>query len=207
MIKKIKNNTVSAKNYRGQEIAPAAYYEIDWHNERLFANDSVLQADVTSGDAIMNNGTSDITNATNGLAFLKAVNADCIAAKEVDNSSIGDGKHLSYDLTNDKLVYVDSYSAMSFTEGAGAELYPSSKDVWLTETLTGAPINSIVEVMCLTFGDAVDVGVRKVGSTLNRKVAPKKGSQTMTVKTNGSGQIEIYSSETSTTFQYWGTFN
>lgn len=104
LTKKIKNNTGSTKTYSGQEIAPAAYYEIQVYEELVWVNDTTLQTDITAGDAVVNNGTTDL-NATDGLAYLTALNTDCIKAVEVDDAAKADGKGLIYKSATGKLEY------------------------------------------------------------------------------------------------------
>lgn len=106
-MKKIKNNTGSTKIWRGQEVAAGAYYTIQEHEYDLLIFDADLQADITSGDAIFNDGTQDYTDAAEGLDLLKAISASCIRDIPVDDTDIADGRILKYNTTTKKLEYVN----------------------------------------------------------------------------------------------------
>jgi hypothetical protein len=87
-------------------------------------------------------------------------------------------------------------SSLNFTEFYTMLTTPPSA-VWTLTTVTGAPINSIVEIEMQVNANANrQMGVRKVGSTLNRLcgVNGSNNSCTMLVKTNNVGQIETYTS-------------
>lgn len=103
LVKKIKNNTAGTKTWLGQEVQPATYYQIQADEENAWMNSSVLDADITSGDAVVNNG-SDLS-ASVGLAWLKAINSDCLKFVEIDDTAKADGKFLKYNSTSSKIEY------------------------------------------------------------------------------------------------------
>lgn len=71
MIKKIKNNSLEAKVWCGQEIQPSEYYEIQAMEETRWANDSLLLADIANSIAIVNNGTEDLSDLNQAIDYLK----------------------------------------------------------------------------------------------------------------------------------------
>ena len=113
-LKKIKNNTGADKVYSGQVIAPGAYYQIQYIEEIIWTIDSVLQADIISGSAIVNDGTADLS-VSDGLIHLACKNADCIADTHVDSSGIGDDKVLTYKTATNKIVYQKVTFGSNFT--------------------------------------------------------------------------------------------
>lgn len=72
-MKKIKNTTVSAKTWVGQEVAAGEYYEIQPNEEIRWANDSTVLSDIGSGDALVNDGASDIIDVNKAINFLKGL--------------------------------------------------------------------------------------------------------------------------------------
>lgn len=71
MIKKIKNNTATNQTWCGQEIEPAAYYEIQSQEELSWANDSALLVAIATAEALVNNGTGDIADVNTAIDYLK----------------------------------------------------------------------------------------------------------------------------------------
>lgn len=80
MVKKIKNNTETTKNWCGQEILADEYYSIQIEENAKWANDSTVLSAIGSADALMNDGTIDITDVSIAINFLKDN-----AAKSNDN--------------------------------------------------------------------------------------------------------------------------
>jgi hypothetical protein len=72
VIKKIKNAAETAKTWCGQEIQPGAYYQIQTAEESRWANDSTLLVDIANVVAVVNDGTSDITNVNDAINYLKS---------------------------------------------------------------------------------------------------------------------------------------
>jgi hypothetical protein len=73
MAKIIKNVSGGSKTYSGQAIANNGQYEIQALEAGRFANDSALLTDIGSGAAVINNGTSDITDVALAINHLKDI--------------------------------------------------------------------------------------------------------------------------------------
>jgi hypothetical protein len=104
--KKLKNTTGADKNWRGQTIANGAYYELTQVEEREWATDTGIHADITSGDLVVNDGTQDL-DATFGLAYFKALDAQAIVASLIDSSGIGTGTYLTYTSAGDYQLFYE----------------------------------------------------------------------------------------------------
>jgi len=113
-ITKIKNNTGSLQNWVGQDITSGQYYQIEPSEEQEWQDNAILDTAILAGDAIVNNGISDITNSADGLDYLKAVDAGCIRSVFIDDSSKGDKKYMKYDIVADVIKYVNPMSEMAF---------------------------------------------------------------------------------------------
>jgi len=72
MTKRIKNDSGVSKVWRGVVLADQATYDIPMAEWIAWSNDSVLLADIASGDAVVNNGTKDL-NATDGKNYLQNI--------------------------------------------------------------------------------------------------------------------------------------
>lgn len=70
-MKRFKNNTASQDVWCGQGIEPAAYYEIQSIELTKWQTDSKVLSDIGSGNGVMNDGTSDITDVATAIAFLR----------------------------------------------------------------------------------------------------------------------------------------
>ena len=70
-VKKIKNDTGSTKTYLGQDILAGAYYQIQAVEEISWSSHSALLTDIGSGDAVVNDGSVDITDVNDAIDFLK----------------------------------------------------------------------------------------------------------------------------------------
>jgi hypothetical protein len=70
-MKRIKNNTQASKTYSGQEIQSGQYYTIQTLEEQRFSSDLTLIADLISSAALMNDGSNDFTNPSEGIEFLQ----------------------------------------------------------------------------------------------------------------------------------------
>jgi len=73
MSKRIKNNTGSELKIHGQRIAAGAYHLIDEEFELDKYLDGSIDAQIISGDLIINDGTSDITDITEAMIHLRSV--------------------------------------------------------------------------------------------------------------------------------------
>jgi len=103
---------------------------------------------------------------------------------------------------NLRLDFVEAYTTLST---------PGAPNVWTVTTVTGAPANSIVEIMMQVTANAQrTMGVRAVGSALSRTggVNGSDNSFTMVVKTNGASQIEMITNVVAnSSFIYLGTLD
>lgn len=70
-MKKIKNTTAEAITWVGQEIQPDEYYTIQPSEAHRWANNSILLSAIGAGDAIVNDGTSDIIDVNDAINYLK----------------------------------------------------------------------------------------------------------------------------------------
>lgn len=71
MTKRIKNNDMIPHTWCGQEIQPGEYYTIQAIEDSRWANDSSLLIDIANAIAIVNDGTSDITDANIAIDYMK----------------------------------------------------------------------------------------------------------------------------------------
>jgi len=72
LVKRIKNNDSVTRVWVGQQILPGEYYQIVPEEELYFMNDSEFDTAVLSGEAVINNGSSDL-NPIEGLRWLKYI--------------------------------------------------------------------------------------------------------------------------------------
>lgn len=70
-IKKIKNNTASPKTWCGMTIAPGEYYTIESIEESIWSNDSAFFTAIGNAEAVVNNGTLDITDVNSAINWMK----------------------------------------------------------------------------------------------------------------------------------------
>ena len=111
--------------------------------------------------------------------------------------------------TNGRIVvHIESSRGTNFV-GDFTTITTASGGAWVTRTLTGI-INSTVQIVIengATGSGIRTVGVREIGSVVNRFITLTKNSTlTMNVKTNASGEIEIYGSGSGITFRNVGKF-
>jgi hypothetical protein len=104
------------RTYLGQLIPVGTYYTIQEHEEINWMANTSLQTDVANGNAVVATATTDL-NASDGEAYLQAINAQYLGGKKINTSGIGDQKKLIYDSASDTL----SYSAESSGSAAGAK--------------------------------------------------------------------------------------
>lgn len=71
MVKRVKNNTGAPRAWVNQEIQPGEYYQIQSEEETRWANDSTLLTSIAAGDAIVNDGDSDLTDVNQAINHLK----------------------------------------------------------------------------------------------------------------------------------------
>ncbi len=111
--KRVLNDTAGVKTYVDQEVQPGAYYTIGVMEELRWIEEAntvgtLLRTDLDSCDAKMNDGTSDYTVPSEGLDFLRAMDAGCIRAVLVDDSNKSvDKKYMKYNNNSKKIEYVD----------------------------------------------------------------------------------------------------
>lgn len=72
-MKRIKNNTLSNKTWAGMEVLPGAYYEIEEEEINKWRYNVDVLASLANGEALMNNGSSDLVDPDTGITFLKGV--------------------------------------------------------------------------------------------------------------------------------------
>jgi hypothetical protein len=72
-VKKIKNTRTGDVVRCGQTLAQNVYYEIQALELPRWQNDDTVVAELTSGDLVINDGTSDITGASKIIDFLRDV--------------------------------------------------------------------------------------------------------------------------------------
>ncbi len=126
LTKKIKNNFGSEKIVRGTRISNGSYYSVQPEEEISWITDLDIQADITAGNWIINDGTSDL-NATDGLVHWTALNTDCIKEIEVDDSNKNQGATLGLG-TSGKIEYLDWESLLLLDEN-GNILYDENFNV------------------------------------------------------------------------------
>jgi hypothetical protein len=92
--------------------------------------------------------------------------------------------------------YVDDQT--DYVEKFGTTFNATANTTWQTVTVTGATANKVIDVL-ITNTNPVPTkytsGVRAVGSSLARLGGTYSDSYVATVKTNGSGQIEVYAED------------
>lgn len=71
MIKKIKNNDSILHVWCGQEVQPGEYYTIQSTEELTWGNDATLLVAIANSLAIVNDGSSDITDINSAINYLK----------------------------------------------------------------------------------------------------------------------------------------
>jgi len=82
---KIKNIDTVAHTYSGQEIAASGYYIVQDFERVLWANNDSLIADIGSGKAQVNDGTTDISGVANQVNFLRDI---VITPRDSDGSPL-----------------------------------------------------------------------------------------------------------------------
>jgi hypothetical protein len=70
-MKRVKNNTASVKTWCGQEIEAGQYYTIEVTEDLSWSNNNTVIVAISNAEAIMNNGTEDITDINKAIEFLK----------------------------------------------------------------------------------------------------------------------------------------
>jgi len=73
-MKKIKNATTTSKTWCGQTIEPNEYYTIQEIEYGAWASNSALLTAIANGEAVINDGTSDINDVNRAINFLKDIN-------------------------------------------------------------------------------------------------------------------------------------
>jgi hypothetical protein len=132
LVKKVKNNTGGTVSYEGQAITAGAYYEIEPIEEQRWIDNVQLQTDVASGDAIMNNGTTDLSVAE-GPGYLNAENATCIMGIPIDDTARADNKALVYNSASGKLEYEVASDINNFLQDDNGDLLVNEDLEFLTD--------------------------------------------------------------------------
>jgi hypothetical protein len=107
MIKKLKNTTGATRTYHGEEIQAGTYYEVQRQEWDLWQSNPDIDTDLTNGDLVFNDGTSDYPVAADGLEMWHAVDATCLRGKVFDDTGIGDKCVPCYDQGQNKLKYAN----------------------------------------------------------------------------------------------------
>ncbi len=131
-IKRVKNDTGATKTYVDQEVGAGSYYTIDILEEHRWIEESntvgtTLRTDLDSGDAKMNDGTSDFTVPSEGLDFLRSMDAGCARGVLIDDSNKNQGATLGLGASG-KIEYLDWESLLLLDED-GNLLYDENFNV------------------------------------------------------------------------------
>lgn len=70
---KVKNNKLESDTWCGMLIEPSAYYELETFELPRWQNDSKVITDISAGDLIVNNGSSDILDVATAINLLKEI--------------------------------------------------------------------------------------------------------------------------------------
>jgi len=130
--KRIKNDTGSTETFVDQDVDAGQYYTIGVLEERRWiaeANEvgTNLRTKLDSGDAKMNDGTTDFTVPSEGLDFLRSIDAGCIRGVLIDDSNKNQGAALGLG-KNDKIEYLD-WESMLLLDEDGNLLYDENFNV------------------------------------------------------------------------------
>jgi len=88
--------------------------------------------------------------------------------------------------------------SVAYAEKFGAIVQNTTADTWQAKTLTGATANTIVDVCIHNLSSVTKIaGVRKVGSTIERKFSIERTDFIVKVLTDESGQAELFSDDIS----------
>jgi len=105
LTKKYKNISGSTVIRLGQQVLDNTYYEIESSEEMDWMESAQVATDITGGDAIMNDGFSDITDPTKALEFLRAVAATCIRINTITTDAPKEGESLLWDVASDEYKF------------------------------------------------------------------------------------------------------
>jgi len=130
--KRVKNNTAGTKTYVDQDVDAGAYYTIGILEEHRWIEEAstvgtTLRTDLDSGDAKMNDGVSDFNVPSEGLDFLRSIDAGCVRGVLVDDSNKNVGATLGMG-TNGKIEYLD-WADMILLDENGNLLYDENFNV------------------------------------------------------------------------------
>ena len=134
MIKKVKNDTGNDITYKGKTITPGSYYELQSKEEELeWAQDPGVQAAITAGTIVMNDGTQDITDPAAGLDYVKSLDASYIRSVKVSTTAPVTGQFLK--ATSATAI---EWSGLSLTSSAA-----TATGTTTTTSATDVQINSM----------------------------------------------------------------
>jgi len=145
MAKWIKNNSGSTSTYKGQDIADGAYYEIQSHQELIWANNSTLLTDIANGDAIVakdDSGSKDIADVNEAINYLKGIlPTEVTTQKEKDNITLKlASKSVNVDTeTGEALIEIKVPGIYANSEGR----YLESGEAWFDVHHTGDKIVAV----------------------------------------------------------------
>lgn len=72
----VKNNKSESDVWCGMEILPTAYYTIEQFELARWQNSSKVLIDISTGDLVVNNGTSDILDVASAINYLKGLDSE-----------------------------------------------------------------------------------------------------------------------------------
>lgn len=137
----VKNVSGSEKTYGGQAIANNGSYTIQEIERPLFSNDEVLLTDIGNSDAVINDGTNDLS-ISDGIDYLKGYNfkpkLDSIGNQITATEKIS-GKDfmaaVSHDFTDETTWFQGSTRVTGETlSGSGTGPYTSLNGNWIDLT-------------------------------------------------------------------------
>lgn len=133
----VKNESGASKIYGGVTIADQASYTIQQADRYLFQSDDVLIADIGSGDAVINDGTNDLS-ISDGMAHLMGYyqkfgetpgGTKLVAIKKADGSSF---TKVTHDFTDKTTWYQESVQVTDeVLSGSGVGPYTSANPNWI----------------------------------------------------------------------------
>lgn len=146
---KVKNNTGSSGTWLGQVIASGAYFQLEEADFLNWRQDTTVFTDVGNGDLIVNDGTSDFTDALEGWEWLSGGK---ISVVQEDERHTADGKLRV--LSSHKPVAAGK-TFYNFFAGGGDDWENSvvgSGTMFQAQTSSGT-LNSYVDVQFVNYAD------------------------------------------------------
>lgn len=153
LTKKIKNVSGATVIWNGVELLNNEYFEIPRAEWEEWCHDEDVVAAITAGDAIMNDGTSDLSSGTASDEHLKAHHAHYLQGKEIDEDTKTNEYFLTFDSASDKFIYSNNslISVIYLTdEGLGT---PHTHVAWLNRAECQDLIQGVVSSVVKTSSD------------------------------------------------------